>query len=224
MPEVSKTRELADTFIVGLSKEFGEIRHGIHVSDVLYCLRLAYFEKTNPKPIDEVDLNFFVDGDNRHRSLQRISGLKKEVTLEKYGVVGHLDLFKNGEPIEIKTTRAAKGVSNHYVRQLGYYCVLANTNKGHLIIQRILNKDEPWEWYAVNYNKEEIERLDSELKHDAELLQEALETQNIQGLPRTRYPWKCRYCKYYYECREPSDEEKSLIEERLNRFIEETKR
>ena len=97
--------QLKHLFIEKLQKKFGDIRDGIHVSDLVYCLREAYFRKTNPVAFTEKQLGYFVDGARRHGELQNLLGAKNEVQVERFGVLGSIDVLLD-KPCEIKTTRA----------------------------------------------------------------------------------------------------------------------
>jgi len=143
-----------------------------------------------------------VDGARRHKVLQELLGVESEVEVEKYGVVGHVDVLLDA-PVEIKTTRARKALPDHYFRQLGYYAVMLDVPRGYLVIQR-LNNDSPWEFYCVEWSEEEFSLLDQELKLRADLLRAALNFRDFRMLPRVEgdAAWKCRNCPYYNKCLE----------------------
>jgi len=117
--------ELLSRFVESLRAQYDE-RDGIHVSDLIYCLREAYFKKTAPKELTETQLMFFLDGARRHVALQSLSGVECEVRVEGLGIVGTVDMLGTA-PIEFKSTRARSGVPDHYLRQLGYYVELRRT-------------------------------------------------------------------------------------------------
>jgi len=202
MVMVDKAPGLEKRFLSALREKQNSMREGIHVSDLVYCLREAYFRKVEPAEPSLKQLGFFVDGARRHRVLQELLGVESEVEVEKYGVVGHVDILLDA-PVEIKTTRARNALPDHYFRQLGYYAVMLDVPRGYLVIQR-LNNDSPWEFYRVEWSKEELQLLDRELKYRADLLRVALNFRDFHMLPRVEesMAWKCRNCPYRDKCRE----------------------
>ena len=192
--------QLKQVFIDKLQEKFGDIREGIHVSDLVYCLREAYFRKTNPVAFTEKQLGYFVDGARRHGELQNLLGVQKEVEVERFGVQGTIDVLLD-KPCEIKTTRARSSLPDHYFTQLGFYCVLNGTCSGYLVVQRLLNEN-PWEFYIVEWTPEEITSLEEEMKGKATLLREALALQDFHILPKadSKLSWKCHGCSYSDQC------------------------
>ena len=199
---VDEAPNLRKRFLAALREKHNSIREGIHVSDLTFCLREAYFRKVEPAEPTLRQLGFFVDGARRHRVLQELLGVESEVKVEKYGVVGHVDVLLDA-PVEIKTTRARNALPDHYFRQLGYYAVMLDVPRGYLVVQR-LNNDSPWEFYSIKWSKEEFQRLDQELKYRADLLRAALNFRDFRMLPRVEedMAWKCRNCLYRDKCRE----------------------
>jgi len=204
--KIADANELKKKFLERLEQYYnnGKTRDGLHVSDLVFCLRQSYFRKTNPKPHSLRTLQFFIDGATRHSALQDLLGLEREVEVERFGVVGHVDVMAGGVPVELKTTRARSAVPDHYFRQLGYYAVLCGVCEGVLVVQRINCRDgeEPWEFYHVKWSREEVEGLERELRHRANLLRGALEKRDPSFLPvlGSDMRWKCRWCDYVDEC------------------------
>ena len=198
--QIKPDSKLKGLFLRALMERHNSMRRGIHVSDLVYCLREAYFRKVEPAEPTVKQLGFFVDGARRHKVLQELLGVESEVEVEKYGVVGHVDILLDA-PVEIKTTRARKALPDHYFRQLGFYAVMLDVPRGYLIVQR-LNGDSPWEFYRVEWSKEEFQLLDQELKHRANLLRAALNFHDFHRLPRVEgdTAWKCQHCLYRQKC------------------------
>lgn len=194
--------ELKGRFVSGLQKNFGGVREGVHVSDLVYCLRGAFFRKVCPVPFTERQLGFFVDGARRHRVLQGLLDVEFEVPVEKFGVVGSVDVLLD-LPLELKTTRAKVSLPDHYFRQLGYYAVLLGVEGGYLVVMR-LNSEVPWEFYTVGWSGEEMKKMSDEMKVRADLLRTALAKKNVECLPKCEpsMGWKCRYCLYRDRCLE----------------------
>ena len=201
----TEATELKNKFLKKLNEHYNSSsnsRPGIHVSDLIYCLRQSFYRKNYPKPHSTKTLQFFVDGARRHEALQELLGVDSEVKVKKFGVVGSIDILTN-YPVEIKTTRAKNVLPSHYFKQLGYYCIMCGVSEGYLIVQRINCKNNnPWEFYHIQWNKEEITKLENELREKAKLFSEAMENKNPCLLPKIEQSmrWKCRYCSYQNEC------------------------
>ena len=185
-----------------LRSRYVDSRAEIHVSDLVYCLREAYFRKIEPVDPTLKQLGFFVDGARRHKVLQEILGVECEVEVKRYGVVGHIDVMLDA-PVEIKTTRARSALPDHYFRQLGFYAVMMNARHGYLVIQRLNAAEDPWEFYRVEWTEEEIKEIDRELKRRADQLRAALNFHDPSMLPEIEEDmrWKCRSCLYRERCK-----------------------
>lgn len=202
MKIIENTTLLAE-FITKLENKYSSvIRTNIHVSDLLYCMRKSYYQRVNPKPLTEKEMGYFLDGANRHRAIQGLSNMEYEKKVKKYGVVGSIDLF-NKIPIEYKSTRMSNGISDTYIKQLGYYCTLLNKKKGILIIQRLLVKDKsPFEVYNIKYDKEDIDTYKKEIKYKSKIFATTLKNNNVSILdkPISKDIWLCDNCSYKSEC------------------------
>lgn len=198
--KVEVNNELKILFVQALQESYGVVRKGIHVSDLVYCLRGAYFRKVSPVPFTERQLGFFVDGARRHRVLQGLLDVKFEVPVEKFGVRGSVDILLD-LPLELKTTRARVNLPDHYFRQLGYYAVLLEVDGGYLVVMR-LNSEVPWEFYSVRWSGLEMEKMSDEMKTRASLLRGALANKSVECLPKcgSTMDWKCKYCLYSDRC------------------------
>lgn len=189
---------LKDDFLTGLTRQYSSQRTGIHVSDLVLCLREAYFRKVDPKPHTEKTLSYFTDGASRHLALQGLSTYKREVKIERWGVIGSADLLAN-TVIEYKSTRAQNAIPDHYTRQLGYYVCMFGKDYGFLIVQRLLG-ETPWEFYKVQYSRPELEFFSREIQKKARILRSALENHNPLLVPGTDEKWKCGNCLWRDDC------------------------
>ena len=191
--------DLCRSFIEGLQEAFEGERPNIHVTDLIYCLREAYFRRVSPKPLTEDQLSFFLDGSRRHEALQYLSGVECEKPVRGLGIVGTVDIFGN-VPIEFKTTRGS-GIPKHYLKQLGYYCVLSGSQSGILVIQRLNNRDNPpFEFYRIEYTRDELLEMAGEIVHRRTILEKALKEGSPEGLPKSEESWKCSRCLWRDEC------------------------
>ncbi len=200
--KIEPNLDLKHIFLSALKEKYSRPdREGIHVSNLVYCLREAYWNKVDPAPPTEKTLSFFVDGARRHSVLESLSGARSEVKVERWGIHGTVDMLING-PVEVKTTRAKSGIPDHYLKQLGYYAALMGVNRGYLIIQR-LTAPNPWEFYTVEWTPEEMQALAEDMRKKAKLLQQALKNRTPEILPDPGRDtaWKCRNCLYKKRCR-----------------------
>src|SRR3954467_8123632 len=82
---------------------------GIHVSDLIYCLRKAWYKRngyTEPESVEQDTM--FLMGQGHHGLLQCEGEYEKAIPLALAGetVHGTVDLcLPDGTPVEIKTTR-----------------------------------------------------------------------------------------------------------------------
>jgi len=197
---VEEDTELKRLFLEKLREHYGQSKEGFFVTDFVYCLRKAFWRRVRPKPFSERQLGYFVDGSRRHEALQVLSGFRSEVSVERLGVRGRMDLLAES-PIEVKTTRASvkSGVPPHYLRQCAYYCVLTGKDTCTLITQHII--EGCFRFQKLVFSAEELLAYERELVENRRLLEEALAKRDHSGLPSGE-PWQCRSCEYNEECGE----------------------
>ena len=83
-------------------------RSGIHVTDLLGCLRRSYFSKASPSPEYVSDMITRTLGTLTHAILEDENPLyKSEIPVEYNGIVGRVDLYYpvTGDLVDFKTTR-----------------------------------------------------------------------------------------------------------------------
>jgi CRISPR/Cas system-associated exonuclease Cas4 (RecB family) len=82
-------------------------RSGIHVTDLLGCLRRAYFSKVSPSPEYVSDMIIRTLGTLTHALLEDESDeFESEIPVDHGGIVGRVDLYyKDGDVVDFKTTR-----------------------------------------------------------------------------------------------------------------------
>ena len=197
--------ELKERLVGTLKKKYGSERTGVHVTDLIYCLREVYYRKKMPQPITETDLMFFVDGAERHSIIQGLTGFEAEKKVKYGNVVGSIDMIAEGPslcPVEIKSTRANKDIPPHYFKQLSYYCAMLGSEVGFIVIQRINNREKPWEVVRVEWTGDELAETRRELFERSTLLLNAFSDDDPSLLPKRwpRMEWKCNYCLYKKDC------------------------
>ncbi len=199
MPKISEDLELKSQFINALQERSAPVRTQIHVSDLTYCLRKAYYRRFKNRKLSEQQLIFFLDGHQRHEGLQSlVSHLDKEKEVEKYGVVGHLDILDK-HPVEIKTTRARPTNQKppHYLRQLAYYCLLTDSATCNLITQYI--NDGYLTFEHIEFSKLELDQYLRDMLEARDMLKFAYERKTVSQLPKGD-EWQCRNCEFNQIC------------------------
>lgn len=201
--KVSREPLLQHTFLIGLRKKYDEPRSEVHVSDLTWCLRQSFFRRVNPKPLTLKSLQYMSDGARRHNAVQEALDVECEVEVERFGIVGHIDVLLDA-PLEFKSTRAVSALPEHYFKQLGFYAVLKRSNYAYLVVQRVncVDGQDPWEFYRVEWNDDELLRIEDELKLKSRLLREAFVFHDPSKLPKIddSTSWKCKSCLYRDEC------------------------
>jgi CRISPR/Cas system-associated exonuclease Cas4 (RecB family) len=153
-------------------------------------------------------LGYYVDGGRRDFVIKGLLGTRVAPS-EKDGIWFTPDsIDESGNPIEIKTTRAAKGISRHYLTQLAYYMVLLSKDKGRLVIQRVgfRRSDSPFEAYDYEFEPGEMELYRQEIWDRRDALRGALEERDASRATSVRldsdYNWLCKTCPWNKECGE----------------------
>ncbi len=199
MPTIIEDIKLKQVFLDNLTKSYSNQKEGLFVTDFVgYCLRKSYWRRVKPKPIDEKTLGYFVDGNRRHETLQDLAGFKAEVSVQKYGLRGRIDMI--GEyPIEIKSTRSTRTeeVNEHYLKQLITYCLMTETNTCILMVQFI--NSGCWKFHKITFTADELVEAEDRIIQQVQLLKDALEDKDPNDLP---YPptWECKDCQHKEEC------------------------
>lgn len=204
MVRVQEDGELKRHFLGRLQEHYGERKDGFFVTDFVYCLRKAYWRRVKPRLFSERQLGYFIDGSRRHEALQFLSGLQCEVSVEKHGVRGRLDMLGD-VPIEVKTTRASKqsGVPPHYLRQCAYYCVLTGKDTCALVTQYVV--EGCFRFQKLVFTREELRLYEEGLLENLHLLQTALARKDCRSLPAGE-SWQCMNCEYSNDCAAESTE------------------
>ncbi|MHA1279474.1 MAG: PD-(D/E)XK nuclease family protein [Candidatus Helarchaeota archaeon] len=93
-------------------------RSGIHVTDLVHCLRRSFYDKTQPMPERPSDAMYRILGTATHSLLEDEADehLMTETPLEYKGVVGTVDAFypETGTIVDYKTTRWLKKANLPY--------------------------------------------------------------------------------------------------------------
>ena len=198
---IKKDDELIRDLLDSLRRE-NKPRDGIHVSDLIFCLKESFFRRKNPIPPTDIQLGYFLDGARRHVLIQNLHGAEAEKQVENYGIHGTIDIL-DGFPIEIKTTRWLKDdVPPHYLRQLAYYMVLTDKRRGKILIHNLnAKKDSPvFVSFDVTLTEKEFEEHKKDLLARKARLELALMNDSVENLSTPNEAWKCSTCQYKIRC------------------------
>ena len=199
MPNITQDQELRNEFITKLQEKCAPARQEIHVSDLTYCLRKAYWRRVKNRKLSEQQLLFFLDGHQRHAGLQELVGkLEHEVEVKNFGVVGHIDLMDK-HPIEVKTTRARNNGQKppHYLRQCAYYCLITKNETCSLITEYI--NDGMFTFERIEFTPQELNQYLEDLVDARNRLQNAFDKQTAKVLPFLK-DWQCNHCEFVEDC------------------------
>ena len=174
----------------------------IHRSDLVYCLRKAYYRLTNVEPSDTVHVEYMVIGKTLHRLIEEAFEYVEQEILWRNEVVCTVDILRNGCPIEIKTTRktirTADEIPPTYVEQLQLAMIALDSPKGYLAVLNVASAElNVWrfEWE----NETEKQRVTEYFTRKLELLKKAVELRTPNLLPTL--DWMCPTCEYRNVCR-----------------------
>jgi len=206
-PEIERDEEFKTRIFKSLKARYEEERIGIHATDLLWP-RQAVFRKLQGSRISERDVVFFALGAGEGEVAEELIGRRREVIVIHNGIIHTVDsvITEIYEliPVEIKTTRASPpSVKNHYLLQLGTYCLAMHVDHGKLVIFYL--NDGVIETYKVRYpaealkeiNQFEVERRDKIL--ESLKLKNPLKAPYVAGDPDL--DWKCLSCQYWIKCK-----------------------
>ncbi len=208
---ISQDKTIETRVLERLHMEYSKQREGVHVSDLVLCMRQVVFRRIRPVSPTVKQLGYFLDGARRHEALQSLYG---EGVVEKKGefegVQYSIDIY-DGFPIEFKTTRARAAVNEHWIRQLIYYMLATGSKTGILQVQRIMpSKDENeslFPAYLVQLDEEQFQYWLSDFVQRRDLFSNAtlLKEPSLVPIYRGDGEWVCRECPYRRECNEIED-------------------
>lgn len=189
---------------------------GLHVSDLIYCLRKRWYQRHGVVCPPETDESLSImllgeghhgviepRGQGEHRATIRMGDHEIHATLDIY--LPDNELFLH--PTEIKTTRmSSRKVPSvdmpMYVDQLASYCVATDDPEGLLLVWHIMGDyKENWgipvlKAWEFKFRSSELQAWYEELRHRARVLTEG-------GLPwvdgMNHYKSECDYCPFYYK-------------------------
>lgn len=196
----------------------GVREEGVHISDLVYCLRKAYARSQGmvSTELDPSTVLLFATG----RAIQDYITGKPAEESERHllvdGVYGTADYVdEEGVPWEIKATyaSAARDIldSPHYIDQLVAYCHMLGVTEGCLAVFYIngyydFMRKKPREGavdgersvlkvYHLTFTPEEVEEHWQRLMARRSVLEDS---KNFYDIPvQHHYDWECKFCPLY---------------------------
>src|ERR671931_2105965 len=226
----------------------------VHVSDIIpnTCLRRQYYSRKFPDldPLSDQSVHHFVRGESSEFVITQLAGLGvAQADVEMDGIVAHPDIMSLEECviIELKDTVIGRRLDFYdstfraYLRQLLYYMVMTNIEKGIISIRynirelRWIRNDSEGDYFFRPYNAKDVgiesweaflasddilrQLLKNEMVRRKNLLLKALNENNVSILPRLideARRNKCPSCPFYDKCinQDPeSDDAKTIAKE-----------
>jgi CRISPR/Cas system-associated exonuclease Cas4 (RecB family) len=187
---------------------------GLHVSDLVYCLRKGWYKRLlGEPPIGDIhEVSVLLLGEGHHAVLQPAEGSEHSIVLHtpRHRVHGTVDvwapsglLFKH--PTEIKTTRTSSNKPlaigmPQYIDQLASYCLTLEDSCGTLVVWHIFGdynkvRTPVLRVWDIEFSPDEMERWQAELDRRADLVsgptKPPIDDQN-------HYTWECDYCPFNF--------------------------
>ncbi|MHA1786747.1 MAG: CRISPR-associated protein Cas4 [Candidatus Thorarchaeota archaeon] len=218
--------EFKQFLLEALHKSFarsGEERTGIHVSDLVYCLKKAWHRRQegHEEELTDDSVMYFVRGRSLHDMIERLPVFgKNEYRVLHEDVKGTIDAVglensrTEGMIFEIKTTKKLWNdtPTHHNTTQLRYYMAMYNTQIGYLLYYEMFtNRLRPFKFVAT---QEQLEGTLKEISAKNKLLKLALEKGDVSILPKADESWECNFCEFE-QC--PHNTKKEYQERRQKR-------
>jgi CRISPR/Cas system-associated exonuclease Cas4 (RecB family) len=128
------------SFLRKMYKAMDQDRPGIHVSDIIHCLRRSYLDKADPQPEAPHEMLAKFYGLAMHDYLDQGNGDHGEIDVEYEGLVGRVDLFEDGILRDYKTTKKIYAdllpYGEHAMQQQVYAFMLEQS--GHQVARILL--------------------------------------------------------------------------------------
>lgn len=179
---------------------------GVHVSDLVGCLRAYHYKQTLPREYSDEDKLTLLLGQSQHVLLQPVEGSEIHILLAfpegtVYGTVDVYmpevtELFRH--PTEIKTTRSndlkepVYGMP-HYIEQLASYCLGLKTTHGSLVVWYIWAMPAQLRWWDFEFTDQELEGWRTELGRRLTTIKDSGTMPSVDEHRRG----ECRTCPYY---------------------------
>ena len=253
---IRRNKDFTDLLNVNLQLRYEgrrRIDEKVHVSDIIptTCIRKQYYSRKHPEmdPISNDSVHNFIRGEASEFVITNLANIGiAQPNIESDGIIAHPDVMISDEVIvELKDTLSGKRLDitdekfKSYLRQLLYYLVITDIEKGILSIRynckefRWIRSDSEGDYYfkprngkepgieswSVLLPKGDISReiLRNEMARRKNLFLKALRKNDVSVLPKLNErdrPNKCTSCRFYNICMDSSNEEADDAKEMAN--------
>ena len=174
-------------------------REGIHTTDCLYCLRKAFWNKTNPLLPTPQETMYYLSGLGLQAALLKsFSSLPISVD----GIWMSADYTDNNTLLELKTTMIGRKRLDAYdfpegwIKQIMAYCYGYKRNSAVLLVVTLLRRELLS--YVLTFTDKELEENWEMIKHRAAELQDCLDSSKV---PMSKgFDFECPECRYRLRC------------------------
>jgi hypothetical protein len=255
--KVKKNKEFTELLQKNLKARYEErkrIDTIAHVSDIIptTCIRKQYYARKFPDydSISNETVHHFVRGESSEFVITQLADMGvAQANIEMDGIVAHPDIMTGGKDtiVELKDTVGGKRLDFYdetfrsYLRQLLYYLVMTNIEKGIISIRynikelRWIKSDSEGDYFFRPFEAEDVgieswevvlpagdiarEILKNEMVRRKNLFLRALAESNVSTLPRLideAKRSKCPHCQFYHKCIDQdseSEEAKKMAKE-----------
>ena len=195
--EIKANTQLYDTILNSLRDKFKD-RQGIHLSDLIFCLRKAYFRKMlESPPATEEQLMLFATGFAFQSWM--FPGQEKEYELDG------IKCSPDAHGIEFKTTRASIAKFNvwdmeHWLRQIKGYCKVLELIEFDLVVLFLMGSYKPpfptlGTPFHLIFTQQEINDNWAYMLNRKSILEYAL-TMSIPPVQHTEMDWEGKFCAH----------------------------
>jgi hypothetical protein len=253
---IRRNKDFTDLLNVNLQLRYEgrrRIDEKVHVSDIIptTCIRKQYYSRKHPEmdPISNDSVHNFIRGEASEFVITNLANIGiAQPDIESDGIIAHPDVMISEEVIvELKDTLSGKRLDitdekfRSYLRQLLYYLVITDIEKGILSIRynckefRWIRSDSEGDYYfkprngkepgieswSVFLSKGDISReiLKNEMVRRKNLFLKALRQNDVSVLPKLNErdrAIKCTSCRFYNTCMDNSNEEDDDAKEMAN--------
>jgi len=200
--QVEKTKPpVVDEILNQLSEDYGLSmeRPGIHCTETIYCLRKAFWNKTDPIKASPQETLYFLFGLGLQDALIK-SCPSQPIIVD--GIWMSPDYYKDDVLAELKTTMIGQKRLDAYdfpegwVKQLMCYCYGYKVNRAVLIVVTLIRRE--LFTYVLSFTDEELCLNWSWILGRAFTLRTSLDSNLVPDEQGS--DWECNSCRYRLRC------------------------
>jgi len=178
---------------------------GIHVSDLIRCLRRSWYERQGYVARDPDVDSIMLLGQSHHGILQPPKGVEVHVLLDGDPPIhGTVDAYLPASvlyqhPTEIKSTRYSSekpviDALGHYIEQLASYCLMLGDEQGRLVVWHIMGdyakrRSPKLRVWDIMFEAGELQSWEPELRRRARIVLGDEEPSLDE-----HFEWECKDC------------------------------